>query len=434
MNTRITSSAFAAMLILSGCNGNIENDRILADRILQDSTLTVVDSMARKVIGEGLNAGSSYSQVWARDMNTFIETACEEVPGENLREAILLFYALQQPDGEMVDGYVLKPDFTWYDDTPYYSSNAPSHVGFKNTVETDQETSLIQITGKYIKMTGDRSILDESIGGKTVYERMQDMIEWLLLNRYDSRYGLLYGATTADWGDVQPYDEFGCDYNGKTYPAIDIYDNAMFIIALDMMKDMSPEDEDVRKWETLKDSISVRSRRYLWDEDKGKFIPHIYLEESPIPEGFDESEVHFHGGTAVAIEAGLLSESEIESVYAQMLENVRKSGMPSIGLTIYPPYPKDFFCGWMSEEYAYQNGGDWTWFGGRMVQQLASHGYVKEAYESVRPMIDRVIANNGFYEWYDKDNTPRGSGKFKGSAGVLANGIKILRQWAEENR
>ena len=46
-----------------------------------------------------------------------------------------------------------------------------------------------------------------------------------------------------------------------------------------------------------------------------------------------------------------------------MLENVRLSGMPSIGLTLYPVYPDGFFHGGMSKAYLYQNGGDWTWFG-----------------------------------------------------------------------
>lgn len=77
------------------------------------------------------------------DMNTFIEVACEESNPSDLRNAILLFFALQQPNDEMIDGYVLKTDFNWGDDHPYYSDAAPDHVAFKNTVETDQESSLI---------------------------------------------------------------------------------------------------------------------------------------------------------------------------------------------------------------------------------------------------------------------------------------------------
>lgn len=117
-----------------------------------------------------------------------------------------------------------------------------------------------------------------------------------------------------------------------------------------------------------------------------------------------------------------------------MLENVRLSGMPSIGLTLYPPYPEGFFHGGMSKPYVYQNGGDWTWFGGRMIQQLIAHGMIKEAYAEIRPMIDRVLENNGFYEWYGMGGVPSGSGHFKGSAGVLAKAIGMLQEWAEEHR
>lgn len=430
----VLSGFIVTILTLSTCAPSVE--RQLAKSILQDTSLSIVDSMARATIKDGFNAGSGYSQIWARDMNTFIEVACEENDREEIRNAILLFFALQQPNGEMIDGYVLKEDFTWHDDTPYYSDAAPDHVAFKNTVETDQETSLIQIVGKYIRKTGDRSILEEIVAGRTVWDRMEEMVDYLMRERYNEKYGLLYGAMTADWGDVQPNDDFGCDMNHLSHEAIDVYDNAMFIIALDYLKEMSPETETEQRWQMLHDRISENVRTFLWDDTRKKFIPHVYPGSSPIPIGFDENEIFYHGGTAVAIEAGLLSPEEIGAVNAKMLENVRLSGMPSIGLTLYPPYPKGFFHGWMSEPYAYQNGGDWTWFGGRMIQQLVANGYVEEAYAEIRPMIDRVIRNNGFYEWYGMGNVPSGSGNFKGSAGVLAKAIELLKAWAEkpENR
>lgn len=406
----------------------------LANDIRNDHSLQVVDSMARATIRAGFNAGSGYSQIWARDMNTFIEVACEESNPADLRNAILLFFALQQPNNEMIDGYVLKPDFTWYDDTPYYSDAAPDHVAFKNTVETDQESSLIHIVGKYIRKTGDRSILNEVVAGKTVQERMGLMIDYLMKERYNEQYGLLYGAMTADWGDVQPNDDFGCDMNDLSFLAIDVYDNAMFIIALDYMQEMATTPADKKRWKELREQIATNTRKHLWDAERQKFIPHIYPGDSPIPEGFNEMDVHYHGGTTIAIEAGLLSPQEIATVNAQMVENVRLSGMPSIGLTLYPTYPEGFFHGGMAGAYLYQNGGDWTWFGGRMIQQLIANGLVEEAYAEVRPMIDRVVKNQGFHEWYGKGGIPSGSGHFKGSAGVLAKAIEMFNQWADENK
>ncbi|WP_214226424.1 hypothetical protein [Pedobacter sp. B4-66] len=420
-------------LFMSSCASNHQvTDHKLAQSILSDKSFQKVDSMARGVIKEGFNAGSGYSQIWARDMNTFIETALEETSKEEVRGAILLFFALQQKNNEMVDGYVLKKDFTWNDDTPYYSDAAPNHVGFKNTVETDQETSLIQLVGKYVKKTGDTSILTEKVADISVLNRMELMIDYLLNNKYNKKYGLLNGAMTADWGDVQPNDDFGCDWNKLSNEAIDVYDNAMLIIALNYLQEMTADKGQIEKWKELQKSVRLNVRKYLWDEKREKFIPHIYPDKSPIPAGFDENNIHYHGGTAVAIEAGLLSKDEIKTVNKQMVENVKLSGMPSIGLTIYPTYPKGFFRGGMSAPYYYQNGGDWTWFGGRMIQQLIANGFVKEAYEEVQPMIDLVIKNKGFYEWYGKGGTPSGSGKFKGSAGVLSKSIAQFKDWAKE--
>ncbi len=45
-------------------------------------------------------------------------------------------------------------------------------------------------------------------------------------------------------------------------------------------------------------------------------------------------------------------------------------------------------------------------------------------------MTDRVVKNKGFFEWYTVDGKPRGSGTFRGSAGVLDKSIKMLKQWA----
>ncbi|WP_255607443.1 hypothetical protein [Pedobacter polysacchareus] len=428
----ILSGAFFVFGCFSG--GKAQQQQQLAAQILADSSLTMVDHLAKAVIKEGFNAGSGYSQVWARDFNTLIETSLAVHSKENVRGAILMFFALQQKNDEMVDGYVVKKDFTWNDDTPYYSDAAPGHVGFKNTVETDQETSLIQLVGKYIKKTGDVELLQEKVAGTTVLVRMEKMIDYLLRERYNKKYGLLWGAMTADWGDVQPNDSFGCDWNELSDEAIDVYDNAMFMIALQYLIEVVPDAQKAAQWAKMKKGIHENVRKHLWDSKKQKFIPHIYPGKSPIPAGFDENTIHYHGGTAVAIEAGLLSKKEIAIVNKQMVENVKLSGMPSIGLTLYPTYPDGFFKGGMAKAYHYQNGGDWTWFGGRMIQQLIANGFVKEAYEEVRPMINRVVKNQGFYEWYGKGDVPDGSGKFKGSAGVLSKAILQFREWAVANQ
>lgn len=438
MKNLLITIIFLSSIQIIGAQSNSGKDltnskKILAQKILQDPTLKTVDSMARELLKQGFNAGSGYSQVWARDLNTFIETGMEVINPADFRGALLIFFHLQQPNNEMVDGYVLKKDFTWNDDHPYYSKSDTAHVGFKNTVETDQETSLIQAVGKYINKTDDNSILDEKIAGKTVMERMAMMVDYLMKERFNTKYGLLWGAATADWGDVQPGNGNVVDIDHTTTPAIDVYDNAMFIIALDYLTGMSKNPDQIKYWKTLRNQIAKNARKHLWDSKNQKFIPHIYLEKNPIPKGFDESKVFYHGGTAIAIEAGLLNKAEIAASNKQMLQNVRLSGAPSIGLTLYPVYPDNFFTGGMSKAYIYQNGGDWPWFGGRMIQQLVRYGFVEEAYDEIRPMLDLTIKHNDFYEWYYVDGQPDGSKRFKGSAGALGKAIQMLNAWAVLN-
>lgn len=412
-----------------------QSNKDLAKTILNDHRLDTVMAKAKALLSKGFNAGDGYPQVWIRDFNTFIETSCEVYNLDSIRHNLLSFLYLQQPNGEIVDGYVLKGHVSWNDPNIYYSTLDTTRVGFKNTVETDQETSLIQAFGKYIRITGDRSILHEKIGDKTALERLGMSIDFLLQHRYSNKYKLLTGATTQDWGDVQVEGGAVVDIDSLTHWCADVYDNAMFVIALKDMETFADNSADKKKWTALKELTATSTKKYLWDAKEQKFIPHLYINGSPFPASFDENKTWFHGGTAIAIEAGLLTKKEMENANAAMLRNVQLSGAPTVGLTLYPPYPQNIIPGsTANKEYHYQNGGDWEWFGGRIIQQLVANGFAQEAYDELQPMVDRVIQNGRFYEWYSRDNKPNGSDNFKGSAGVLAKAIVMLRDWARQNQ
>lgn len=398
----------------------------LAQKVRENESIAFTKQKAREVVKTGFNAGDGYREVWIRDYNTFIELAAELYDPAELKENLLVFFRMQGDDGNILDGFTPREDtIIRYDFT--YTEMAPNYAGHKNTVETDQETSLVQTVYKYIKATGDQPILDEQIGDMTVAQRLEAAMEFLITNRYVASHNLLWGATTADWGDVQPEHGWGVDLDENTHRAIDIYDNAMFIIALDNLMEMIPSSRT--RWEVVRDEVFKSCRKHLWDKENQKFIPHIYLEGSPFPDDFNENEIYYFGGTATAIEAGLLSVPEIEHSLNEMVKRVKEAGAPSIGLTLYPPYPEGFFENQiMNPEYSYQNGGDWTWFGGRMIQQLVRYGFLQEAYERLLPMTERVLENDGFYEWYSINNEPRGSGTFRGSAGVLYVAIEQLER------
>lgn len=379
----------------------------------------------------GFNAGDGYGEVWIRDYNTFIELSCEVYPKEEIRENLLVFFRMQGVDGNIIDGFIPKSRVHDGGYDYIYSDLEPRYAGHKNTVETDQEASLVQAVYKYIMKTNDSQFLNEVVGSLTVKDRLERSLEFLMNHRYDEQYGLLWGATTADWGDVQPEHEWGVYLTNDTHYAIDIYDNAMFLIAIDNFMELAPGKNE--KWQKTRNQIANNTREHLWDAQNQKFVPHIYLDGSPFPDDFDENIIFYHGGTAIAIEAGLLSCDEIKISLEKMIANVQAVGAASIGLTMFPAYPEGFFRNKGMYPYGYQNGGDWTWFGGRMIQQLVRYGFIEEAYAQLLPMTDRVMKNNGFFEWYTIQNEPKGSGTFRGEAGVLYKAITMMENWASKN-
>lgn len=402
----------------------------LKEKIINDPYIPFVKAKALEIVKTGFNAGDGYGEVWIRDYNTFIELSGKVYDKNTLKENLLVFFRMQGEDGNIIDGFIPK-DKAVKTEGGYdyiFSDLEPRYAGHKNTVETDQESSLIQAVFKYVKITGDKDFLNEEVDGITITGRMERALLFLINKRFNEKYGLIWGATTADWGDVQPEHDWGVFLTDDTHYSIDIYDNAMFIIAINGFIQMAPQYQP--RWKPVSDSLSSNTRKYLWDKERKKFIPHIYLNGSPFPEDFDENAVFYHGGTAIAIEAGLLSPEEIRISLGKMVGNVKASGAGSIGLTMYPPYPEGYFKNKGMYPYGYQNGGDWTWFGGRMIQQLVHYGMITEAYEQLTPMIKRVKDNNGFYEWYTVDNKPEGSGTFRGEAGVLYKAITMLEEAA----
>lgn len=406
----------------------------LAREIRADASLTRVYQMALDTLKGGLNAGTGYSSVWIRDLNTFIELSLEVNSPALLRDALLTFFKFQGPDGDIVDGYrKLTPTEK---EKPYrLTPLAPDFMSYKNTVEVDQESSLVQAVRKYIDITGDRTILDEKIDGRTVRDRLGFALEYLLKERFDPRHGLVWSATRADWGDVQPESPRGVLLDANSHRALSVYDNAMLLLAInDYLELLGPDAPNAAHWRETRDHLKKNIRKYLWDRKNQKFLPHVYLAGSPFPKNFDENAINYHGGTAVAIAAGVLTRKEIAHALTRMDADVRAAGAATIGLTLYPAYPLGFFKNpELTVPYTYQNGGDWTWFGGRMVRDLIEEGDVADAYREIRPMVDRVQRAGGFYEWWTLDNQHRGSAKFRGSAGVLGRDIELLEAWAAQH-
>ena len=426
--------AIVFVAYMAGCSNTPKNpDSELAKTILEDERLDTVYEMAKKTLKpeDGrFQAGSNYAETWIRDYATFLELALEVNSQELIKERMMLFFDFQGEDGNIIDGYTeLKNEGGYH---YRYSETAPDYKGHKNTVETDQESSLILAIARYIKVTGDIGILDEEKNGKTVLERCEMALNFLKENMYSEKFGLLFGATTIDWTDVQPESPWGVFITEDTHWCVDVYDNAIFVLAINEYLEWIKDDkEKYNYWSAEKESITANVRKHLWDEQRQKFIPHRYLEDSPFT-GFDEDEMYYFGGTVYGIMAGFLTEDEIETSYRKMLAIKELSGSMTIAIINWPPYPLgSFYEGAGTIPYNYVNSADWTWWGGRAIEAMIKTGHLDLAYQEISPFLDRVLKNDGFYEWYSVlDHLPHGSNTFLGAAGALGKAIKLMKEEA----
>lgn len=190
--------ALSTSLLILSCNGggNKSTGSNTAQHAPQDSSFQLVKDMATNVIKAGFNAGDGYSEVWIRDYNTFITLATKVHPHDQIKDQLGIFFKLQGADGNIADGFVKKSSLK-NGVSDYYTITNPlasEYAGHKNTVETDQETSLIQAVHKYIIATKDSSFLAQKIGETSVKDRMEQALQFLMDKRYNSTYGLLWGG------------------------------------------------------------------------------------------------------------------------------------------------------------------------------------------------------------------------------------------------
>jgi hypothetical protein len=77
----------------------------------------------------------------------------------------------------------------------------------------------------------------------------------------------------------------------------------------------------------------------------------------------------------------------------------------------------------MDQPFEYQNGGQWDWFGGKIVYAMFEHGFSRIAKDKLLEIARKNIANKGLYEWDSPAGQGRGSAFYSGSAGNLAKAL-----------
>ena len=356
----------------------------------------------------GFAAGTDYPQIWLRDANTIIPSSRYFYEEPFLRSWLEEHLAFQKENGSLQD---------WID------SRGKSD---KNTTETDQESSAVQAAFQIFEMLGTQW-LERTIGGEKIIDRLEQALLHVLYFRWNEQYGLLTGAHTADWGDVDmvDQDQQAIYVDERTHWTADIYDQSMFFQACSNLAEMMDALGKTKRglfWQEKARSIKENTDRWLWQEDKGFYRVHIHLDS--LSHDFDEDDMFAMGGNTQAIISGLANEEQSRRIIQEALERQKRFQMSTISGTLLPPYPKNLFKHpLLDDPYEYQNGAQWDWFGGRLVHAMFTNGFSSSAKEKLMEIISKNVTNRGFFEWDNKEGVGRGSDFYAGSAGSMGKAL-----------
>ena len=354
----------------------------------------------------GFSAGTDYPQVWIRDTATLMHYARFFYPAAPLQEMLGLFLTHQGPDGEIGD---------WVDSAGRSD---------KNTVESDQESSLV--LAAYPLALDDPGWLRRPVAGIPVFERLEKALDWVWQKRFDPAYGLIWSGFTADWGDVEKSypDDRATKLSGRSRRAYSIYTQALCLQAgqkLIAMAEWLNDRPCAERWRRRLDIIRKKCRQRLYLPDRGYFLVHRLAG----PEDFLalEKGILAVGGNAEAMRAGLMSRSEIERFIRVLDDRKKRFALRSVSFTLLPPYPQEFFPHPLLAPWSYQNGGEWDWIGGRLVAALYQNGFREKADEYLREIVAKNLRDGTIFEWSDRAGNGRGALFYAGAAGVLGEAI-----------
>jgi hypothetical protein len=358
----------------------------------------------------GFAPGTNYPQIWLRDANTILPASRYFYGADWLASWLEEHLFRQDENGSLQD---------WIDS---------QGEADKNTTETDQEASAVQAAYQIVSLLG-RDWLLKEIRGRRIIDRLAAALTYVRQNRWTSEWGgLVTGAHTADWGDVDivDSDQQAVYTDDRTHWTVDIYDQSMFYQAcmnLALMLELVDDTSRSNLWKDTARKLAEGTRELLWQEEKGFFAMHNHLDELT-HDSFEEKDIFAMGGNLQALLSGLASAAQARSILETALARQQALGISTISGTLLPPYPPGVFKHpLLDDPYEYQNGAQWDWFGGRLVLALFQHGYSQTARQKLCEIIQKNQANRGFFEWENREGTPVGSDMFCGSAGSLTQAV-----------
>jgi GH15 family glucan-1,4-alpha-glucosidase len=380
----------------------------------------------------GFGAGATYPQIWLRDSATLVPLTRYFYPREYLTSWLEEHLSHQARSGSLYD-WVAAGEVghfsTWAPEARQIYRAGPIVLSAdKNTTEADQEASAVLAAAAVFDLWGDPGWLEKRLLNRSILSHLDDALEYVLTERVH-RVGLVTSAFTADWGDVSPVhgDQRAIYIDEATPMVVGLYTNAMvFGAAQSLSRLHRAVGNRVRAehWEKKAAQIRDSVNELLWLPEAGFFRMHLTVSGKDRLPGYDDTMTFALGGNTMAVLYGLASDDQAKRVFAEAEARRRDNGFATVATSLIPPYPSGFFRHpILSDEYAYQNGGQWDWFAGRFVLAEFEAGYSEAGTKHLLQIARRVQSNGGVFEWYSRLGEGRGSEQYAGSAGALAAAV-----------
>jgi hypothetical protein len=402
---------------------------------LQDFFLPTLQANRKEIAGrtgavKAFGAGARYPQVWLRDSATLSPLVRYHYPAEYLTSWLEEHLANQAEDGGLDDWIAPGPASAFTQYAPrareVFRTGPVAFSSDKNTVEADQESSAVLGVCRAFRATGDRAWLRKRVAGVPLLERADRALGFLLAKRFDRQVGLVTSGFSADWGDVSPaHADQGAIYLDEPTPLVaGLYTNALFVEAARCLAGLHQaldDGEGQGRWTGAADKVVAAANRHLWQAARGFYRMHLLLAPSALP---DDSAVFATGSNATAILSGIADDQQARRILAVAEERRRRFAVSTIAGTLLPPYRAGLFLHpAMREPWSYQNGGQWDWFGARLVLAAFQRGESGLARRWLVELAQKAERNGGLHEWHTRDGQGRGSPTYAGSAGMLAAAV-----------
>lgn len=376
----------------------------------------------------GFRPGKVYPEMYVRDIAWGMETAQYYYPDEYLREPIEAYLHRQYTantislDGDF--GVVAGAGSIGGILTPSGQSN-------KQTITTDEETSLIHAAFLYYRMTYNSSWLEQSINGLPIIDRLNLAADWLYQKRLDPELQLFWRGHTTDWGDVKFEKGPGyTDYNpAQDHLTASIYDQALAHMALLELAEMNAavgDTDQADAWQEKAETLKSQTNAVLWQPEKGFYLTHAHV--TLLVHDFDESAM-VSISNALAVYAGLADFEQSKAIFRNLEEARVAAGVSKPGLALYPFYPNqwpDLFFDYPGMGYGnYQNGGVWDWWGGVQIKAEFLHGFSETAQKHLFQVANDWRKHPGnIIEWQSSiDPRHEGSHYYSAAAGTMGSAI-----------